>query len=621
MRGKASLASRLQCVLLILVVARTAAAGGVIYVDADAPGANNGSNWGNAYVFLQDALADAEAAEKPVEIHVAHGIYTPDSSSILPDDIGNRSATFQLINEVAIKGGFAGFSETDPNARDIDVYETILSGDLNDDNIDLNDPGNLYSLPDRYDNSSHVVKGSNTDETAVLDGLTITGGYILVIAYRLGGGPSGGAGMLISSGSPTLIDCKFIDNVTGNNGGGLLIYRDSNPTLLNCNFTRNYAWSGGGIFSSESSPTLINCTFDNNYAHHKGGAMFNFGSNPELTDCTFIFNSARSDGGGGMYNRNSNPVISDCIFSENSAEIGGAIYNKDSDTILNTCEFVMNIDLSYSGAVSNGGGQLIAKGCVFKKNRPRAINDHNKNGPTFTDCIFSGNSSHLDGGAAHVASATFNHCIFAGNTALRYYSNDGVWYRSSGGAVYSILTSTFNNCTFSNNWADYGCALYCYRAYVNNCIFWGSEDQIRPDSPDEGLVFVDYSNIQGGWTWPGKGNINTDPCFADPGYWADADDPNIAVEPNDPNAVWVDGDYHLKSQGGRWDPITKSWVFDDVTSPCIDAGDPNSPIGNEPFPNGGRINMGAYGGTAEASMSFLTDGDNKGTNSNNNGGN
>jgi len=42
-----------------------------------------------------------------------------------------------------------------------------------------------------------------------------------------------------------------------------------------------------------------------------------------------------------------------------------------------------------------------------------------------------------------------------------------------------------------------------------------------------------------------------------------------------------------------------------VTSPCIDAGDPMSPIDHEPFPNGGRINMGAYGGTAEASKSYF----------------
>ena len=35
----------------------------------------------------------------------------------------------------------------------------------------------------------------------------------------------------------------------------------------------------------------------------------------------------------------------------------------------------------------------------------------------------------------------------------------------------------------------------------------------------------------------------------------------------------------------------------------IDAGDPNSPVGKEPEPNGGRINMGAYGGTSQASKS------------------
>jgi hypothetical protein len=55
----------------------------------------------------------------------------------------------------------------------------------------------------------------------------------------------------------------------------------------------------------------------------------------------------------------------------------------------------------------------------------------------------------------------------------------------------------------------------------------------------------------------------------------------------------------LKSQAGRWDPNSESWVVDDVTSPCIDAGDPNSPVAEEREPNGGRINMGACGGTAK----------------------
>ncbi|MBN1806124.1 MAG: hypothetical protein JW837_12820 [Sedimentisphaerales bacterium] len=67
--------------------------------------------------------------------------------------------------------------------------------------------------------------------------------------------------------------------------------------------------------------------------------------------------------------------------------------------------------------------------------------------------------------------------------------------------------------------------------------------------------------------------------------------------------LWVDGDYHLKSVYGRWDPNSESWVMDEVTSPCIDAGDPNSVVVDEPEPNGGRINMGVYGGTKEASKS------------------
>ena len=79
----------------------------------------------------------------------------------------------------------------------------------------------------------------------------------------------------------------------------------------------------------------------------------------------------------------------------------------------------------------------------------------------------------------------------------------------------------------------------------------------------------------------GEGNLDTDPLFVDPD----------------------NGDYHLKSEAGRWDPISQSWVQDDVTSPCIDAGDPTNLISSEPSPHGDIINMGAYGGTSEASKS------------------
>ena len=85
------------------------AAGQIIYVDADANGANDGLSWTDAYNHLQDALADANAAAKPVEIRVAEGLYTPDSNADDPNGSGDRAASFQLINGVTIRGAYAGF--------------------------------------------------------------------------------------------------------------------------------------------------------------------------------------------------------------------------------------------------------------------------------------------------------------------------------------------------------------------------------------------------------------------------------------------------------------------------------------------------------------------------------
>jgi parallel beta-helix repeat protein len=75
-------------------------------------------------------------------------------------------------------------------------------------------------------------------------------------------------------------------------------------------------------------------------------------------------------------------------------------------------------------------------------------------------------------------------------------------------------------------------------------------------------------------------NMGTDPLFADPN----------------------NGDYHLRSERGRYWPQYDVWVLDYQMSPGVDSGDPSQDVGDERMPNGGRINMGAYGGTAWASM-------------------
>jgi len=144
-----------------------------------------------------------------------------------------------------------------------------------------------------------------------------------------------------------------------------------------------------------------------------------------------------------------------------------------------------------------------------------------------------------------------------------------------------------------------GTPIFCQVAVVTNCILWGNDGGLA------GGCSATYCNIQGGA--PGIGNIDLDPCFASPGYMHDNNTPGDA---NDD--FWVNGDYHLKSQAGRWDPNSQTWVQDNVTSRCIDAGNPGSPLGDEPLtlpvdPNNQwgqnlRINMGVYGGTCEASM-------------------
>ena len=135
-------------------------------------------------------------------------------------------------------------------------------------------------------------------------------------------------------------------------------------------------------------------------------------------------------------------------------------------------------------------------------------------------------------------------------------------------------------------------------ATITNCIIWNCNDTITlADSAsttikDRGShVTINYCDIQGGRTgisvgsqstvtW-GQGNINADPLFA-----------NATAR-----------DFHLKSEFGRWDPAAAEWVKDNATSPCLDTGDPNSPVIFEPYANGMRINMGTYGNTPEASKS------------------
>jgi hypothetical protein len=114
---------------------------------------------------------------------------------------------------------------------------------------------------------------------------------------------------------------------------------------------------------------------------------------------------------------------------------------------------------------------------------------------------------------------------------------------------------------------------------VLNTVLWGNFPDELAGQDCNNVTYCDIGDSNCGSI---NGNISIDPLFADPNK----------------------GDYHLKSQAGRWDPNSQTWVTDANTSPCIDGGDPNSDWTAELWPNGKRINMGTYGGTPEASMSL-----------------
>jgi hypothetical protein len=260
----------------------------VLYVDANATGANNGTSWSDAFTELRNALTWMPFCPSVTEIWVAAGTYHPTSGS-------DRGATFQLADGVAIYGGFAG-SETSLSERDWATNVTILSGNIGDPGIDT-------------DNSYHVVTGSGTDPTAVLDGFTITGGY----ASGSGDDDTGG-GMINISGSPTLTNLILVDNYAYAYGGGMYNYTGSSPTLTNVVFTDNSVQSSGGggagmENSVDSDPTLTNVTFSNNVATNGyGGAMFNYNSAPVLVN-TILWGNSDGRGYDQIYNNSSTPMV------------------------------------------------------------------------------------------------------------------------------------------------------------------------------------------------------------------------------------------------------------------------------------------------------------------------
>ena len=312
---------------------------------------------------------------------------------------------------------------------------------------------------------------------------------------------------------------------------------------------RNLHFDGKTITLRNTDPSnpdvVANTIIDPNRAG-RGFYFFNSGEDPNCIISGLTIRNGYTGGkGGAFYCYNSSPTIRNCVISGNYAGThGGGIFCQNGNLRIIGCVIRGNSSANDGGGIEHWRGKSVV-----------------------TNCIISNNHANGIGGG------------------VDYFDSDDV---------------TVTNCTFVKNSANSGGAIYCWGSdvVVKNTILWANDadpgPQIALNVASSSSVSISYSDIQGGEAAvydPGNGlvwdsnNIDTDPCLVS----FDAD--------GDPN-VW---DFHLQSSYGRWDPNSRSWVTDSNTSACIDAGNPNSDWSDEPWPNGKRINMGAYGGTNQAS--------------------
>jgi hypothetical protein len=250
-----------------------------------------------------------------------------------------------------------------------------------------------------------------------------------------------------------------------------------------------------------------------------------------------IRNGSRGVCGGDWYTRTHATI-------ENNVITGNRVWGDGGGGIA-YCDGVIQRNAIYANRAAKFGGGLYACNGVVRYNDVHDNSVDELGGGGLSSCtgtiernrISDNIATSGSGGGLYNCDGTVRNNIIYGNSAKRY-----------GGGLYGCSGAVENNTIYGNSTGEHGGALASCRGLIVNCIIWGNKD-------------AQASQLYEGWVAGGKGNIWFHPYFVDAG----------------------NADLHLKS-----------W------SPCIDAGDPESPFSEEPEPNGRRVDMGAYGNTPEA---------------------
>ena len=421
-------------------------------------------------------------------------------------------------------------------------------------------------------------------------------------------------------GLPEINNCIINDN----GRSGISVYRSRTNVVLNIIDSEISRNGGNGVSTTEFWAIQINnCTIVNNVTEGvnvagtrkveisnseisgNGGQGISIGNSRRVTtdlvqlnNCTIINNATEGvnvaetgkveisnseisgNGGQGIRIGNSGRVttglvqVNNCIVTNNN---GCGISNEHGSTTISDCNISNNAG---PGVICNGQGRVID--CDISYNKEGGI--QGRGSVAVNGCKIRGNTNDF-GGAIRASRLTVTNSVITQNSAER---GGAIYIHSEGGYGNLII----RNCTIIGNSTTYKEGAIAISNYSNatNLI---ANSVIRDNYPEQissiysdamPLLSVIYSNIQGGWDGEGFGNVDVDPMFELAGYWADVNDADVIVEPNDPNAAWVDGDYHLL-----------------LDSPCIDTGDPNYVAeANETDLDGysrivnGVVDMGAY---------------------------
>jgi predicted outer membrane repeat protein len=453
-------------ILLIIIFVLNMAGASEVFVDSSAQGDNSGTNWKSAFVNLQEAFKHAGEGDT---VCIAQGTYYPDT-------VTTHNAGFIICPGITVLGGF----KKGGMKRDSKLYKTILSGDMNRDDVISGD-----SIKNNENNTYHVIVCEGAKSIS-LDGLTITGGYSSGYDKNKKKIKGYGGGLYIhiwnrdNTAALYMSNCEIRDNRSNQYGAGLF-FQGSLCEVHNCKFENNKTENtgeiltqiGGGMFIESFSATLDSLTVNNNSAVCGGGIAYN-GVNINLKKVTMIANSSSGGGGaiwfsgenmdaediecnenystggkgGVLLFRGRNLFVSGMKASKNSASgIGGVIDFQGDSAVLNKVEFMDNTSGESGGVMRFLGKDLVLKRSLFNNNTAQRTSGgvviFEGYVCSITGCRFNNNSAPLSGGAIvfRGSAMTCDSSWFAENSSKNGYGS-AIDFQ---GDICSIQSSTFKD--------------------------------------------------------------------------------------------------------------------------------------------------------------------------------